>query len=214
VLGVSRIVELPNTLVPVFSGNNPKTSPELTKRTVPIGLQPKDDRPEERNDFAHPNVREYARRRRRLVYAALLRLVQDWLRAGSPPPPSGVCMGGFEDFVRVIGGILHFAGATAWLTNYRAWVRSGDEFGADAAVLLDRWWNEYGDREVTASAILGMVQELGVFPAVTGGPPQGAAVRLARQVLGPLEDRPVAIRRVRRRPFGNASRYWLTAVAP
>ena len=41
-------------------------------------------------------------------------------------------MGGFEEWVRVIGGILHYAGATQWMQNYNSWCRAGDEFGTDA----------------------------------------------------------------------------------
>jgi len=212
VLGFSRLIELLNTLIPVFSGNNPKATGELTKRTVPIALQPKDDKPEERRDFVHPDVRGYARDRRRTVLGVLMRMVQDWVDAGCPPPPTNVRMGGFEDFVRVVGGILHYAGATAWLSNYAAWIKCGDEFSADAAVLVDHWWRVRGSAEVAPADILDMVKKLGVFPQVVAGQESGASARLARQVLSPLEDRPVAGRFVRRRAFGNASRYWLSEV--
>lgn len=212
-LGHSQIVKLPNTLIPVFSGNNPKATGELTKRIVPIALQPRDDRPEERNDFVHEDVRAYARQRRRAVLEAMLGMVESWRAAGCPPPPRTIRMGGFEDWVRVVGGILNHAGATGWMTNYGAWVRAGDEFAADAAVLIQHWWDHHQSDEVTAADILKMVQRLKVFPRVTAGLEQGALARLARRVLGPLDERPVAGRLVKRRPHGNASRYWLTEVS-
>lgn len=213
-LGQSQILSLPNTLIPVFSGNNPKATGELTKRTVPIGLQPKDDRPEERTDFIHADLRAYARENRRAVLEATLGMVQNWRDAGCPPPPGKIRMGGFEDWVRVVGGILHHAGATKWMTNYSKWVRAGDEFAADATVLVAEWTKTFGEAEIKPAHVLAMVRRLEVFPRVIAGLETGIPIRLAKQVLGPLENRPVEGYLLRKRSCGNASLYSLTRACP
>ena len=63
---------------------------------------------------------------------------------------------------------------------------------------------------MTASDILAMVREAGIFPRVTAGLDTGASARLAKQVLKPLADRPVGNRIVRRTDYGNNSRYTLS----
>jgi hypothetical protein len=212
ILGRSQIIRLPNTLIPIFSGNNPKATGELTKRSVPIALQPKDEHPEERDDFKHPDIRGYARQRRRAVLEALLGIVIAWRDAGRPASPHMIRMGGFEEWVRVVGGVLALAGASTWMTNFSSWIRAGDEFAADAAVLVEHWLKVHGAAEVTAANILAMARQLEVFPRVFVGVETGTAIRLARQVLNPLESRPVGGRLVKRRAHGNASRYWLAEV--
>ena len=62
----------------------------------------------------------------------------------------------------------------------------------------------------TASDILTMVREAGIFPRVLAGNEAGTAARLAKQVLKPLADRPVGNRIVRRTDYGNNSRYTLS----
>jgi hypothetical protein len=207
-LGKSKIPCLPNNLVVVMSGNNVRASGELVKRTVPIMLQPTDDHPEDRTEFVHPHIEEYASARRSMVLSALLGMVENWKMAGCPR--SKVVMGGFEEWVSVVGGILETAGVKNWMGNYRAWVRGADEWSADAEILLDLWQQMHADEEITASHVLDMVRIARVFPAITAGPPSGHVVALAKRVLGPLVDRPVGKHMVKRTTSGSSSRYRLT----
>src|SRR5262249_38620227 len=114
-----------------------------------------------------------------------------------------------EDWTRAIGGILHYAGATSWMANYGDWIRSGDEFAADAAELFRHWWRLWSSADRSPAEILEMLKQTHTFPRVFVGHEKGEPHRLGKQVLGPLVDRPVGDFVMRRREYGNGSRYWL-----
>ena len=117
-------------------------------------------------------------------------------------------MGGFEEWAQVVGGILTAAGATSWLKNYRAWVRSADTFSADAATLLTRWHAKHEGQPIAAKDVLDMARETGTFPVVfTAKTEMGMLVSLAKRVLTPLCDRPAAGLIVRRLDSGSGSLY-------
>ena len=214
-LGVSFAPSLPNNLVVVLSGNNPKLTGEITKRTVPIVLEPLDAHPEDRLDVVHPEAETYARSRRREVLEALLGLVESWKTAGRPTGHHGRRMGGFEAWVHLVGDVLHHAGLTEWMGNYRAWVRIVDDWTSDAESLVEKWAEKYGEEtRVSASQVLEMVKEIGVFPSVTSRKESGQGVALARTVLTPLVDRPVGHWVVRRAGKGGSVRYRLTRGLP
>ncbi len=211
VLGLSKTPALPNSLVVVLSGNAPKTTDEIAKRIVPIFLQPKDDHPEDRDDFVHAEIEQYARCQRPKVLAVLLGLVEGWKAAGMPTSSAGRSIGGFEAWSRVVGGVLSHAGFTNWLSNQRAWARDADEWTADAETLVLAWLERYDDKDISATAILKLVRHLEIFPDVLAKEPRGQVVSLARTVLAPLCGRPVAGWIVRRTTAGSNSTYRLEA---
>lgn len=210
VLGRTFVPALGNTIIPILSGNNLTASGELTKRMVPIKLQPTTSSPEQRTDFQHTNIREYAASRRRDVLEHLLGFVEKWKREGRVGAKR--VMGGFEEFVQIVGGICAVAGATAWMTNYRTWVASGDEFASDAEILLAHWAQQKLDEELTARQILELVNSTGTFPFVASRKPEGQLVSLGKAVLKKLENRPVGNWIVRSRGSGSTKFYRLDAI--
>jgi hypothetical protein len=210
-LGKSQVPQLPNTLIPVLSGNNTRASGELTKRIVPIKLHPQTDRPEERSDFVHEDIDAYVIANRRAVLSHVLGFVETWKTAGRPVFER-TRMGGFEQWVRIAGGVTTHAGATSWMENYRDWVSQGDEFAADAARLLAQWLTSRGMNEVSATELMEIVRDIGVFPHVTSRKPEGQLVCLARSVLSKLENRPVDNFMVKARGTGSSKRYRLQRI--
>ena len=218
-LGRSEMPTLRNTLVLYGSGNNVRTSAEIAKRIVPVLLQTRTPNPEERADFQHPDLRGYVRANRRRILAALLRLVYEWRAKGQPAPhavpddrPSTrVRLGGFEEWVRVVGGVLVANGSGRWCSNLREWLRRADDVAQDRERLVQAWWDKFQGSEVSAAAVLDLVKALEVFPRVTSRSPEVAqqANALARQVLKPMADLPVARWYVRVRAYGSNSRYFL-----
>jgi len=111
--------------------------------------------------------------------------------------------------------VLHHAGLIEWMGNYRAWVRIGDDWTSDAESLVEKWAEKHGEEtRVSASQVLDLVREIGVFPSVTSRKESGQGVALARTVLTPLVDRPVGHWVVRRAGKGGSVRYRLTRGLP
>lgn len=139
VLGTHALPDLPNDCTVILTGNNVNASGEIAKRLVPIHLEAKDARPQDRVDFPHPDPVAYARAHQRRTLAAMIGMVRAWDAAGRPEFRR-VAFGGYESWVRVVGGILTTAGSTAFLGQLRTWQDAADEFGAEASALLEDWY--------------------------------------------------------------------------
>ncbi len=214
-LGASCILSLVNNLVVFLSGNNPRTTGEIAKRTVPIVLEPQDDHPEDRADFVHADAEGYARMRRRAVLEALLGIVESWKRAGRCPAPRRRAMGGFEQWAETIGGVMAHAGLSQWMSNYRTWVRGSDEWTADAEVLVAAWAERFGLEPVRAKQVLALIVDLEIFPAVTGKPTDAARWScVGKRVMTPLTGRPVGRWQVIADGKGASKRYRLREHLP
>lgn len=138
VLGSHALPDLPNDTTVILTGNNVNASGEIAKRLVPIHLEAQDARPQDRTDFPHPDPVAYARANQRRTLAALVGMVRAWDTAGRPEF-RGVVFGGYEGWVRIVGGILKVAGSKTFLGQLRTWQDAADEFGAEATTLLEDW---------------------------------------------------------------------------
>ncbi len=209
-LGASSMPDLPNPLTLVASANNLRASAEISKRIVPIWLEPTTDHPETREDFEHPDALAYAAGRRREVLACLLGMVSRWVAAGRPAGKRR--LGGFEAWAAAVGGILelHSMGPD-WLENREEWSDQADEWSQDVRALVDAWWARYGTIEVSGSQVLEIVVQEKLFPDVLAKAPGAQLQTLGRRVLSQLCNRPVGGWKVRKRSDSHAgsNRYYL-----
>src|SRR5262249_30291526 len=83
-LGGNEIVRLPVRSVWVATANNPTFTTELARRFVRIRLDPRVDRPWQREGFTHADLRGWALARRADLIGAALTLAQAWIAAGRP----------------------------------------------------------------------------------------------------------------------------------
>jgi hypothetical protein len=98
------------------TGNNIGLSAELVRRCVRIRLEPQTDRPEDRDGWRHPSLREWAAAHRGELVRAALILCRWWIDRGRPVGRAR--MGSFESYAATISGILDAAGLTGfWGTS-------------------------------------------------------------------------------------------------
>ncbi len=110
-LGENRMLRLPTNVLWTATGNNLTFRGDLSSRTLLCRIDPKTERPEER-EFNVRNLPAYiVENRRRLVVAALTILRAHHL-AGRPHPENMKQWGGFEDWSASIRAPLVWAGAT------------------------------------------------------------------------------------------------------
>ncbi|MCL5269678.1 MAG: hypothetical protein M1457_03790, partial [bacterium] len=138
----TRILSLKNTLTVVATGNNTRCSGEIAKRVVPITLQPKDAHPERRTKFVHPDIFAHVREWRYYILSILTGMIDSWIVGGCPPSPKPRPMGGFEDWARMIGGIMWYNGFQHWRLNEEAWQAKRDDDGEQRDQFVTAWWNE------------------------------------------------------------------------
>jgi putative DNA primase/helicase len=207
-LGVSKVVDLPNNVILVGTGNNVRATGEIVKRSVPICLQPPTDAPEQRAEFVHPNLWSYIRERRRHVLACLLGMVKAWLKAGRPR--GAVPMGGFDEWAAVIGGVMHMFGFTHWLGNVSAWRAHADVRRSDLRALVEEWYRRHGTAPRGVKEILAIAQQFELFPDVIGVR-EGKALETAfgMRVLARNVDTPVGQWLIRRNSVSRPALYSL-----
>lgn len=210
-LGVSKMVTVPNRLTIVASGNNVRSTGEIAKRIIPINLTPKEERPDTRTNFRHPELREYIRDVRSRVLEALFGAIQLWRGEGCPMSDRPV--GGFEDWSKIVGGILHTLGFRSWLANRDEWVISTDDFSSDLSRLVERWAVEYGSMAQPVSTLLALAESLEIFPdALNGKTPRATQTMFGRRVLRRAAGRVVGEWKIVSLSSGNNRRYALVAV--
>jgi hypothetical protein len=115
ILGVSEVARVPVRCVWLLTGNNPALSSEMTRRTVRIRLDAKQDRPWLREGFRHADIREWVRANRGQRVWAALTLVQAWIAKGRPEGER--TLGMFERWAKVMGSILEVGLIPGFLKN-------------------------------------------------------------------------------------------------
>jgi hypothetical protein len=152
----SEMVRLPVRCAWVATGNNVRVSNEILRRTVPMRLDTKTDRPWERIEFRHPELRSWvAEQRGQLVWAALT-LVRAWLAGGRPAGKA--TRGGFESWSRVIGGVLGVAGVPGFLENTNDFYDRADAESITWRAFVSAWWAEKQDAHVTVKELWPLLQ--------------------------------------------------------
>ncbi len=129
VLGSSKTTgDLPMRTVWAATGNNIRFAGDTARRALPIRLVPTVENPEERSDFAHPNLLGWIRENRPRLAVAALTIVRAYFVAGRPEQSGGV-WGSFESWSEIIRGATVWAGLADPLVT-RETAKSDDASGA------------------------------------------------------------------------------------
>jgi hypothetical protein len=158
-LGVSEIIRAPVHCLWLVTGNNPGLSNEMARRGVRCRLDAKQDKPWLRTEFRHKDIREWAAKNRGRLVAAILTLVQAWLRAGRPPGDK--ILGMFEAWARTLGGILNVVGVQGFLENLDDLYDRTDAEGAAWRAFIVSWYDRYGISEQTIADLFPLAVEIG-----------------------------------------------------
>ncbi len=145
ILGESKTTNAQIRALWVMTGNNVAMSREITRRTLRVRLTPQTDRPEERQDFQHPDqVEWYTDNRPQLIWAC--HVICKWAIQQRLPRMRVKTIGTYERFCRIMGSILECAGYNHFLCNYRE-VQAGSNSERDALALFAMTWYEWLERQ-------------------------------------------------------------------
>ncbi len=200
----------------IGTGNNVNFSSELVKRIVAIMLQPKDDRPEDRSDFVHPNLIAYLKENRKRILECLVGAVQIWVEMGRPRCSGTPPMGGFDEWAGTIGSILRCIRLSAWRLQERSWRKMADTRGEDLRALCEAWWRDHPaggglSQAMTSSELVRLSHQVGAFTDVIGyqSSERGQATAFGRRVLSECTDKPVGEWIIRVKRGRNGRLYFL-----
>lgn len=149
-LGHNKDVDLPLNFVVVGTGNNCTLTSALVRRTCAIELRTNLEHPELRKDFAHPNLLEWVKEKRRELVIAALSLPYHYIMADRPKVQMEA-WGSFEGWSDLVRASLIHAGLPDPDTRIALAAESDD----DTALLhqLMDAWDELGGMATVGDAI-------------------------------------------------------------
>lgn len=140
-LGSNNVLSVPNGCVFVFTGNNVSTEQDAARRFVPVDLETRHLRPEDRDDFRIPDLDAWLVEARPRLVVALLTIARAWWVAGRPL--AGVrSLGSFEGWSRTIPAMLAWLGCSTPLEARETSAATEDHDRGDLAQLAD-WWERF-----------------------------------------------------------------------
>jgi hypothetical protein len=158
-LGRSGTVHIPIRCVWVATANNPVVSGEIARRTIRIRLDPKQDRPWQREGWRHSELESWVDEHRGQLLWANLVLIQAWVATGRPRF-SGHALGSYEQWSHVIGGILEHAGFPGFLGNLAEFYEAADIETAVWRAFVAAWWEKYQTAEVGARDLFELAENV------------------------------------------------------
>ena len=187
ILGLSRTAAVPVRCLWLGTANNPSFSLEMARRTVSIRLDSEMEHPEERRDFRHPYLANWAKKNRGELICALLTLVRAWIVAGKP---SGTkTLGSYESWAAVMGGILGVVGIEGFLEDRERVYAAAEQEAADWLAFCNEWWKEFQSLPVGSDLLFGLVRRHRLILDVWGGRDDHSAQTRFGIALGKMRDR-------------------------
>jgi hypothetical protein len=94
-----------------------------------------------------------------MIFWGVLTIIQNWIAQGWPDPKSLPPFGSFEEYRRVIGGILQAAGINGFLGNLQGFYQSSDQETQTLDYFIQCWWDSFRDKGVGVNELYPMVKD-------------------------------------------------------
>ena len=176
-LGLSKVVSAEARCCWIITGNNIDMSGELAERSISIRLDANCENPDQRppESFKHPDIIGFAQQMRPQLIWAALTLCQNWVALGRPPCERKKILGGFDNCVNVLGGILEAAGILGFMDNLTDFRRLSDHDSQIRTQFVQCWFAEHETRLMTAAELLPLAIEMEI-PEIVSADKQSIAM--------------------------------------
>lgn len=161
-LGVSSDETYPNRTLWVLTANNMDANRDTTRRSMRVRLVKTRQVVYEIKDFAG-----FMHRERPVILAALLKLVEHWIEQGAQELPSLPKISSFESWSTIVGSIMHSAGLTEWLTNFKE-AQEAMSRGDDWSAFIHAWYDTHKVESVSTAQLWIICTKTGLLGAVLG----------------------------------------------
>jgi hypothetical protein len=203
IVGESNMVSASVRCLWIATGNNPRLSDEMARRTVRIRLDARVERPELRTGFRHPMLLQWAAQNRDILVWAALTIIQAWIAAGRPPGRR--LLGMFENWSETMGGIMKVAQLPGFLENLDEVRKQADSETPIYTSFAAQWWEKFGDQPVGVAELWDSAQEFDLGD----GSEHSQRIRLGN-LIDSLRDRQLAGYRIEKLgAYQGAQRYRL-----
>jgi hypothetical protein len=126
VLGISKVVVVPNLATWVVTGNNIQPAGDIPRRCCPVRLDARMSTPSLGRTFKHKDLRGWVKKNRAELLRALLIIARYWFSEGQPSYITNP-LGSFEGWHRTIGSMLAHAGIEGFMGSVQQFVAESDE---------------------------------------------------------------------------------------
>jgi primase-polymerase (primpol)-like protein len=151
-LGQTAMIRVPQRATWIATGNNVQLGGDMPRRCYWIRMDATQARPWERTGFVRPDLAGWVLQHRGQLLSAILTLTRGWYAAGRPTAQVPA-MGSFEEWTKMVGGILAFAGVEDFLTNLTELWDQADESANQWEAFLATWHSLFSERKVTVAEI-------------------------------------------------------------
>jgi putative DNA primase/helicase len=184
ILGTSQLARGTINCLWLATGNNLTMTTELARRIVHCRLDAGLMRPFLRRGFAHPDLRSWAKSHRGELIWAILTLVQNWVARGQPM--SDRVLGSYENYCRILGGILQSAGVEGFLQDLQSDQSRGDEFNIEWMAFIAAWRDRFGAQRVSTGdldkEVLALNPEMLGLTLLTTASERGRRVKIGQEL--------------------------------
>lgn len=167
VLGVSVMRRASTDVLWIATGNNPRFSKELTRRTVRCRLDARVERPWMRSGFRIENLPAHVEDHRTDVIRAVLTLCQHWIASGCPHGEPK--LPSLPSWCEVVGGVLKTAGIEGLLDNLEDMYSANDPGSQDWTAFFSAWWDRFRDQRLPVAELVRLCDVGGLLVDVRGG---------------------------------------------
>jgi hypothetical protein len=201
VLGQTQTARYPNRATWAANGVNVSIRGDVARRSCLIRMVAEESQPWRleagQQKFRHPNLLAWAKEQRGSLITAALTMARRWFQAGQPPPSTPV-LGKFEEWCRVIGGILEASGVTGFLANLDELYANVDSESPEWLGFLTTWAEVIGpailspkeiEAKIRASDGARLLEALPSDLAIALNDPRGSFVRRLGKALAKRADR-------------------------
>jgi hypothetical protein len=202
-LGVNQTKEAPLSTIFLCTGNNVQYVGDVARRVVPIAIDPKMERPEERTGFTHPDLLAWVKQERPRLTVEALTIVKAYFEAGCPA--QGLTpLGSFEAWSDLIRQALVWAGEADPCEGRKTIEAMSNPEYETLGALLYAWGECYQDKSITLNAIIDDCQ---MYAQHTGPEIARNKWNELQDALGACDQRYDG-KRLDARKIGNALRAW------
>jgi len=168
ILGQTKEVRLPNRGTYIVTGNNVKLGGDMPRRCYLSRMDAREARPWMRDpkSFKYQHLIQWVKENRGELLAAILTMARAWIVAGKPIPEGLPPLGGFEDWIDTIGGILTYAGFTDFLGNLEFMYQQADVETPQWEGFLAAWQEEFGEEPTTVETVVNVLKENDILSGV------------------------------------------------
>ncbi|KAF0248229.1 MAG: hypothetical protein FD167_2368, partial [bacterium] len=177
-LGINQTVSLKNRVLWLATANNCTLGQDFPRRTVRIRLDPRDEHPWLRTGFKQEDIVNWVKNHRSTIIHAILTIIQSWVAVGQPK--GSKTLGSFEQWAKIISGILENADIPGFLENINEVYKAFESQNENWYEFVECWFDKFGTNPKRVNDLNELCQQLNLMVNVRGDNLAGQSYKLGR----------------------------------